>query len=140
MTIFLDEPDYVLGCLGFITAKRVRNFFIKVGIGLSASIALIDAALFLSHRSKPILIGQSVFLMLCAWTFVFCFLRLFVTAFMWLFDRICDFFSEIIPAFEDSIYSLKLYYWKCFDSFLSLGFLGMLIYAMLLPFGFVEPM
>jgi len=140
MTIFLREPEYLFGCFGFLTARAVRRGIVWFGMALSALAMIIAPTLLLLHRTTPSLVGQTVFLVICAWLFVFGLMRLFITGAMWLFDQIGDWVSDAIPGLTTPIHFIYLGYWIFFEVFFSLGFLAFLVNTLLLPFGIVQPL
>jgi len=66
--------------------------------------------------------------------------RLFVTFMMSIFDKIIELFTDAIPGLATPLHYVYLGYWIIFEIFLVLGFLSMLVSALLLPFGFVQPL
>ena len=140
MTIFLQEPEYLLGCLGFMMPRPLRHAIISLGAFFSALAAVLAPAFLLLHYSTPSLIGQMILLMICAWIFMFGLFRLFVTFMMSIFDKIIELFTDAIPGLATPLHYVYLGYWIIFEIFLVLGFLSMLVSALLLPFGFVQPL
>src|SRR6476469_4069792 len=69
MTVFLREPEYVFGCLGFLTSRPVRRGVIWLGASLSALAVILAPLLLLLHRTTSTLVGQTLFLVICAWIF-----------------------------------------------------------------------
>jgi hypothetical protein len=140
MTVFLREPEYLFGCLGFLTTRAVRRGIIWFGVALSALAVILAPTLLLFHRTTPSLVGQTFFLVICSRLFVFGLFRLFITGTMWLFDQIGDWVSDAIPGLTTPIHFLYLGYWIFFEIFFSLGFLAFLVNTLLLPFGIVQPL
>jgi hypothetical protein len=104
VSIFLQEPEYLLGCFGFIVARSLRRGVVYFGAVLSALAAVLALALLVFHRSTPMLIGQMLFLEVCAWVFVFALFRLFWSGMMWLFDQIGDVFANAVPGLRTPIH------------------------------------
>jgi hypothetical protein len=140
MTIFLREPEYMFGCLGFLTARPVRRGIIWLGVALSALAVSLAPTLLIFHRTTPALVGQAIFLVICAWLFVFGLFRLFITFAMWLLDQIGDWISDAIPGLTTPVHFVYLGYWIFFEVFFGLGFLAFLVNTLLLPFGLVQPL
>src|SRR3974390_328445 len=140
MSIFLKEPDYIFGCLGFATAPPWRRGVVRLGAGLSALAAVLAVVQLAFRYSPPSLIGQMMFLVVCAWLITLGFFRLFWTGAMWLFDQIGDTFANSVPGLTTPIRYVYLAYWYFFEVFFTLGFLAQLGYALLLPFGVVRPL
>ncbi len=111
-----------------------------MGAGLSALATVLAVVLLVFHYSTPSLIGQMMFLVVCAWLFTFGLFRLFWTGAMWLFDQIGDVFANAVPGLTVPIRYVYLAYWYFFEVFFTLGFLLQLGYALLLPFGVVQPL
>jgi hypothetical protein len=133
MAIFLDEPEYTFRWIGFLTASHVRRLILKLAAALSLGIIAVDLVLLLFRASTLVLIGQSIFLVVCSWIFVFGLFRLFVSLVMAIFEQIADATSA------RWFHYLRLGYWMFCEAFLALGFLGLLVCALLLPFGLVPP-
>ena len=140
MTIFLREPEYLFGCLGFLTTRAVRRGIIWISVTLSALAVTVAPALLLFHRSTPSLVGQTIFLVISAWLFVFGLFRLFITVARWIFDQFGDLVSNAIPGLTTPVHYVYLGCWIFYEIFFSLGFLAFLFDALLLPFGIVRPL
>ena len=140
MTIFLNEPEYIFRWIGFLTVTHVRRLILKLAAALSVGIIAVDLVLLLFRASTLVLINQSIFLVVCSWVFLFGLFRLFVSLIMVILEQIADAFSEIGPTSARLFHHLRLGYWMFFEAFLALGFLGMLVCALLLPFGLVPSM
>jgi hypothetical protein len=140
MTLFLSEPEYVFGCLGFLTAKPVRRSVIWVGALLSGLTVILGPLLLLFRHTTPPIVGQTMFAVICAWLFVFGAFRLFVTFAMWLFDKFGELITDAIPGLTAPVNFAYRGYWMVFEVFHGLGFLGFLLSALLLLFGLVEPL
>ena len=140
MTIFLREPEYLFGCLGFITVKSLRRGIVLLGAAFSTLAAVLALTLLLLHYSTPTLVGQMIFLVVCAWLFVFGLFRLFFSGTMWIFDQFADLVIDAIPGLTTPMHFLYLCYWIFFEIFFTLGFFYFLVYALLLPFGVVQPL
>ena len=138
MSIFLKEPEYLFGCLGFATAPFWRRGVVRLGAGLSALATVLAVVLLVVRYSTPGLVGQMMFLVVCAWLFTFGLIRLFWSGAMWLFDQIGDAFTGAMPGLTTPIRYVQLAYWYIFEVVFTLGFLVQLGYALLLPFGFVQ--
>jgi hypothetical protein len=130
----------MFGCLGFLTARPVRRGIIRLGVGLSALSLVLAPLLLLFHRTTPVLVGQAVFLVICAWIFVFGFSRLFITFAMWLYDKFGELVTDAIPGLTTPVHFVYLGYWVFFELVFGLGFLAFLVSTLLLPFGLVEPL
>jgi len=130
----------LFGCLGFIITRAVRRSVILLGASLSALAVVLALTLFLLRHSTPTLIGQMIFLVGCAWVFVFGLFRLFWSGMMWVFDRIADLFKEAMPGLSKPLHYVYLGYWIFFELWFTLGFFIVLVYALLLPFGVVQPL
>jgi len=133
MTIFLQEPRYQFGCLGFYTEQLWgrRILFAGVAITLVGLFSAIAAGM-LVDGGHP---GESIFLIASAWIIVFGFMRLFWTGAMWVFSQIFDWVSESIPSLSSAMHFLKRAYWVFIEAFLSLAFLVMLVTAIFVAFG-----
>jgi hypothetical protein len=140
MSIFLKEPDYIFGCLGFATAPSWRRGVVRLGFGLSALAAVLAVVLLALPYSSPSLIGEMAFLVVCSWVFTFGLFRLFWSGAMWLFDQIGDAFANAVPGLTTPIRYVYLAYWYFFEVLFTLAFLVQLGYALLLPFGIVPPL
>jgi hypothetical protein len=140
VTVFLREPEYLFGCLGFIIARTCRRGIISLGAAFSALAAVLALTLLLLHHSTPTLVGQMIFLVVCAWVFVFGLFRLFWTGMMWVFDNIADLFRDAMPGLTKPLNYIYLGYWIFFEIWFTLGFIFLLVYALLLPFGVVQPL
>jgi hypothetical protein len=140
MSIFLKEPDYVFGCLGFATTPAWRRGVVRLGAGLSALATVLAVVLLALRYSTPSLIGQMMFLVAGSWLITLGLFRLFWTGAMWLFDQIGDAFTNAAPGLTTPIRCVYLAYWYFFEVFFTLGFLVQLGYALLLPFGLVQPL
>ena len=140
MKVFLREPEHVFGCLGFLTARKIRHGTIWFGAALSALAVILAPTLLLLHRTTPSLVGQTILLVLCAWFFVFGLMRPFFTGAMWIFDQVGSWVSDAIPGLTTPIRFIYLGYWILFEVFFSLGFLAFLVNTLLLPFGIVQPL
>jgi hypothetical protein len=130
----------MFGCLGFLTAKPVRRCIIWLGMALSFLAVVAASLLLLFHHTTPALVGQSIFLVICAWVFVFGLFRLFITFAMWLFDQFGELVSDAIPGLSTSVQFIYLSFWIFYEVFFGLGFLAFLVNALLLPFGMVQPL
>ena len=135
MTIFLREPEYVFGCLGFLTARKMRRGIIWIGAALSALTVILAPTLLLFHCTTPSLVAQTIFLVFCAWFFVFGLMRLFFTGAMWIFNQVGGWVSDAIPGLTTPIHFIYLGYWIFFEVFCSLGFFAFLVNTLLLIFG-----
>jgi hypothetical protein len=130
----------MFGCLGFLTARPVRRGIIWLGAGLSALSLVLAPLLLLFHRTTPVLVGQAVFLVICAWIFGFGFFRLCMTFAMCLFDKVGELVTDAVPALTTPVHFVYLGYWIFFELVFGLGFLAFLVNTLLLPFGLVEPL
>jgi len=81
-----------------------------------------------------------IFLVVCAWVFVFGLFRLFWTGMMWVFDNIADLLRDAMPRLTKPLNHIYLGYWIFFEIWFTLGFIFLLVYALLLPFGVVRPL
>lgn len=128
----------MFGCLGFVISQSWRRGVVRLGAVLSGLAAVLALALLVLRHSTPSLIGQMIFLVVCAWVFVFVLSRLFWSGMMWVFDQIGDAFTSAIPGLTTPIHYVYLACWYFFEFFFTLGFLFQLGYALLLPFGVVQ--
>lgn len=140
MAVFLDEPEYVFGCLGFITTSPVRRFVIRVAVALSVIIAAMLLVISVMQGRPPGLTGQTLGLVALSWIGVGM-IRLFFSGIMWLFGKIIfDWLTDAAAGLSKPVHYLRLGYWIFMEASLSLGLILIQVLALLMLFGLVPPM
>ncbi|MEP4079068.1 hypothetical protein [Haloferula sp.] len=134
MAIFLHEPRYLFGCLGFFTEPQWGRRILVAGAIISAVgfLSAIASGLFGVPEANG---SESIFLIASAWLLVFGLMRLFCTGAMWIFSIVFDWISEGIPSLSSATYFARRAYWIFMEVFLSTAFLGTLLASILVAAG-----
>jgi len=140
MTLFLQEPEYVFGCLGFVSSKEMRRVIVWVGAGVTALAVTSAPMLLLWHHTTPSRVVQTIIQVLAAWIYVFGVSRVFWTGYMWFWNQVGVWVIKALPRLATEVHQTYLSLWMCFEIFCSLGFLAFLVDTILLPFGIVQPL
>ena len=140
MAVFLDEPDYVFGCPGFITTSPVRRFVIRVAAALSVIVAATLLVISVMHGRPPDLTGQALGLVALSWIGVGV-IRLFFSGIMRLFGKIVfDWLTDAATGLSKPVHYLRLGCWIFMEASLSLGLILNQILALLMLLGLAPPM
>jgi hypothetical protein len=134
MAIFLQEPRYQFGCLGFYTEPAWGRRIVIAGavISVIGLLAAVGSGLMVSWSGRA---AESIFLIGAAWILVFGLMRIFWTGAMWVFSHVFDAISEGIPSLATPMYFLRRAYWIFIESFLSVSLIAILAAAILIAFG-----
>lgn len=134
MAIFLQEPRYQFGYLGFYTEPAWGRRIVIASAVLSAIglLAAVGSGLLVSWSGGA---AESIFLIGAAWILVFGLMRIFWTGAMWVFSHVVDAISEGIPSLATPMYFLRRAYWIFIESFLSVSLVAILAAAILTAFG-----
>jgi hypothetical protein len=128
MTVFLDQPRYWLGCIGFFTSRYWGTRILWIGAAISLVAVLVSAFSWIA-LDAPRNVAQALFLVVSAWLIVLVLMRLFWTGAMWVFTQVFDWISECIPKSSGTMDFLRRAYWIVIEIFLSIGFIGLLMTA-----------
>lgn len=137
MALFLDEPRYVFGCLGFYTERWAGRRIVQLAVFLTG-LAVIAAFVGGISPVKASPGVQALFLVASAWALVFGLMRLFVTGVMWVCAQILEELAERLTSLASILHFLRRAYWIGAELFLSTAFLGTLIAASLVGFGLLS--
>lgn len=133
MAIFLHEPRYRFGCLGFYTEPSWGRRILQAGavitcVGMLTAVA---GSVFLERGNAE----ESIFLIVAAWILIFVLMRLFWTGTMWVFSLVFEWKSDGVPGLSGAMYFLKRAYWVLGEVFLSVAFLATLVAAVFVAIG-----
>ncbi len=136
MALFLKEPRYTLGFLGFFTEPRwgkriLLGGAVISGIGMLAAIA---SGISFEPNNRGF---QALFLIASAWLLILGVMRFFWTGAMWMFTQVFDWIASAVPSTASSMELLKRVYWILIEVFLSTAFLATLIVAVLVALGYL---
>jgi hypothetical protein len=134
MAIFLNEPRYAWGCLGFYTDRLLGRRIAQVGAVISG-LAVIAALVGRLSATSDSHWAQALFLVVAAWVLIFGLMRLFGTGAMWVFTQVFDWIEEGVPSLASAVHYLRRGYWIVIEVFLSAAFLATLAAAILVGFG-----
>jgi hypothetical protein len=136
MPLFLHEPRYVLGCLGFFTEPQWGRRILICGAVITG-VAILAAALSWNSPGQNNRGLQTLFLVASAWTLVLGMMRLIWTGAMWLFTLIFNWIADAFPATASVMDRLRRAYWIFIEVFVSFAFLSLLIAAILVATGLI---
>jgi hypothetical protein len=134
MALFLDDPRYAFGCLGFYTERLAGRRIVQIAAFITG-LAVIAAFVGGISPVKASPGSQALFLVISAWVLVSGLMRLLLTGAMWVCTIVFDWIAEGVTSLASAMHYLRRAYWIGTEIFLSTAFLATLITATLVGFG-----